>query len=988
MLVLAAKMVQEDLRVYAKQAVISIGNPQLSQPERFKLATEVVNVTLKGLTGALKTSQNGGSPRQRCTRRSSSTSSSGIDSEALALAECACMAFAELRKLKASTDIPYLQLETGMSALINKLIALGMDELAVKELRVLTRRLSMSTASQDTLSRPQKRGKLQQLEVIPSKQSLTDLLRVDRIPTDPQVLSLIIASQIQIMRVTALRKRVPHIEAAIQHLQRSNPYSPITLLEAMTTSRLPEVRKKAVRQLEVLAQVFLSLCPGSTHADDELETGSRKLPMPHIVLQYQMLVIGVRFTLWKLSERRSDLKKELLDLLLRYLRTFTRRSTLKADGIYMTAKTTVDSFYNLVSRNSPDMSTQGIERWDGFAELYRLLAELAQKSQLFADGLRYMKTSISILDQSGASQARRCGALCQYASISLQARAAADSTDTSQVLKELQGATNALRGSLQGDSADMDELLTRTGELRKSAISTLLTGTKQLEGDLELGCVELVLLTSGFLSRYIGQAHGLTDGTKCMTRFEKRLDLAAPHIRPTIEAVVSLSRLSTAHGPELWRKIDSALDDCSKLLTNLETLAAYIPPSSSGRQSPYVLISNAYWCHCLRQDKGRSRPANIQRYLQKSIDFISQRPSVEQNVGLLPVKLEKLAGVYEASDDMRKASRVYTEALRALIEAGSLRVAAELAATKPWTRIMEEDKGAKAVARLLGGCLRTSFKQQVEQSNVQLDDERLQSEERGLLLEHQLTILASFVRRREPSASVKRTLQMISSGLLGIYTEGQYPVRRLRVCVQLLDLHFTQPTVLNADVVRQAKTNILSSRQPPGVDAGLVRFIPHLLACRDVYTAISERSQRSSDLQYSLDAWLGLVRGCKDWAALRDQVDDTSSWITQLGAIADYLHMQGFEFQRLILLRLIISILELQSTSPQATHVSSLVSYGLQLTRLGYSGRAGAVFQKARKLLDNSGTEPHVSFEWHAAYAEYLLLLGNIDKWFAYKFSM
>lgn len=973
---------------YVQQAGSSIANPKLSPLERFKLATEAVNVTLKGLTEILKTFQHGGSPRQRCARRSSSATSSGHDPGALALAECARTAFAELRRLKPAKDMPYLQLETGMSALINKLVALGMDELAVKELRILTRRLSMQTSTPDTLSRPQKRGKPQQLEVIPSKQTLTDLLRVETIPTDPQMLSLIIASQIQIMKVISLKRRVPHIEAAIHYLQSSQSYSPINLLETMGMSPSPEIRKKAAKQLEALAQVLLSLCPTSAHADDELETGPRKFPAPQVVLQYQMLVTGVRFALWQLSNRRTDPKKELLDPFARYLRTFNRRSTLKTNDTYAATKSAVDSFYSLVVGDSSDASTQALEQWEGFAEIYGFLAELAQKSGQFSDAIRFMKISISILDQSGVSQARRCGTLCQSASIHLQTPAAAENVNVSQRLMALQEATNALKGTLQGDSADMDELLTRIGELRKCAISALLTAPKSLEGILENPCSELVLLTSGFLSRYLGEAHGLTEGSKCMARFEKRLNLAIPHIRPTIEAIVSLSKLSATHGSKLWGKIESALDDCATLLTTFETQTAHIATLSSNRQSPYVLISNAYWCHCLRQDKNRSRPADIQSYLQKSIDFISRRPLMEQNVGLLPIKLERLAGVYEASNDMRKARRVFAEALRAQIKAGSLHGAVGSAATKPWARILEEDVGAKAVARLLAGYLRISIKQQVEQSDIHFDNEQSAPEERGLLLEHQMAILTSSTRRQKPSATTKLGLQMISSALLDVYTKEQYPVRRLRVCVQLLGLHSAQPTALDSNVIHQAETASYSSELPPGADIGLVRFVPHLLACREAYTVISQRPQHSSDLQCFLDAWLGLVGSCKNWAAFRDRVDDTSAWLTQLGAVAEYLHVQGFELQRVLLLRLVISILDLQSASPQATYVSYLVSYGLQLARLGYSGKAGAVFQKSRKLLDDSVMEPHISFEWHSAYAEYLILIGNIDKRLGYQCSV
>ena len=61
-------------------------------------------------------------------------------------AECARVAFAYLGTPEAAKvagkDSPELQLENGMLALVGKLVAHGLDNLAAKEMRTLKRRLS------------------------------------------------------------------------------------------------------------------------------------------------------------------------------------------------------------------------------------------------------------------------------------------------------------------------------------------------------------------------------------------------------------------------------------------------------------------------------------------------------------------------------------------------------------------------------------------------------------------------------------------------------------------------------------------------------------------------------------------------------------------------------------------------------------------------------------------------------------------------------
>jgi separase len=163
---------------------------QLSAKEKIALATFVINSTLKSLTEAAKPAPPSTpckrdenlqqSTGRRALRRSMSTplsplqprtlnrvatspnvlankkktSSASLSTGCLSTVECARVAFACLRSLKTSIqDGDFdLQLENGTSALIGKLLALGLHEQALKEMRILKLRLS-ELATADT-SRP------------------------------------------------------------------------------------------------------------------------------------------------------------------------------------------------------------------------------------------------------------------------------------------------------------------------------------------------------------------------------------------------------------------------------------------------------------------------------------------------------------------------------------------------------------------------------------------------------------------------------------------------------------------------------------------------------------------------------------------------------------------------------------------------------------------------------------------------------------------
>jgi separase len=239
-----------------KVTVLEIPDAQsatLSIRERFGLATEVINATLRVLTEAIKSlphqkrqsaSKEGQSlsrspsgrdavphsvfntplqPRShnqaanaptktsRLSRTSSQVESSGL----FAIAECARLGFSYLRSLQATkvvgAEIPPLQLENGMSALIGKLIALGFEDLAIKEIRILRRRLE---AYRGEGKYEPEGGSAKQRDVKLEKEALASYLQFGNIDAGDAVLTLIVATQMHIIKLISSTKKPANIEVS------------------------------------------------------------------------------------------------------------------------------------------------------------------------------------------------------------------------------------------------------------------------------------------------------------------------------------------------------------------------------------------------------------------------------------------------------------------------------------------------------------------------------------------------------------------------------------------------------------------------------------------------------------------------------------------------------------------------------------------------------------------------------------------------------
>ncbi|KAK1039267.1 separin protein, partial [Friedmanniomyces endolithicus] len=242
-------------------------------------------------------------------------------------AECARLAFAYLRsapaqKLSASCQSGW-QLEMGMMVFATRLVALGLDGLAVKELRVLKRRLQPSKFANEDGDPSVKTTKTSTLND-PERETLASLLRFqDPFNDDPEALGLAISHQLLVLKIIAGSRKPAVIKAVLEHLRLDQPGSPASLM--IQQAATPGGSAKSARQLEVLAQSILSLCPSASAQSDVIAMDSLLSPCPHAVLELQVLALRLRQVWWKLADHRNNLNKELVEPFSKVIAAFMRR---------------------------------------------------------------------------------------------------------------------------------------------------------------------------------------------------------------------------------------------------------------------------------------------------------------------------------------------------------------------------------------------------------------------------------------------------------------------------------------------------------------------------------------------------------------------------------------------------------------------------------------------------------------------------------------
>lgn len=460
-------------------------NRLLTAKERYALATEVVNITLKVLTESLKAKtkaqikstpsqtanattpatprkpsrtsslvsqralqpRSGNSPPLATTPSKSKDSSretsqnGGIDavkqeSHVAPTGECSRLAFSFLRSVSTKQlgvkELPSFQLENGMLVLASKLLAHGLDSLAIKELRIVKVRLE--SAGKAKSSAP------------PGKETLAGLLQVTLdLDKHPSALPLVITYQNLVLRVISASSKPATIEACIDFLEPAEPMSPCNLIK-LQGERSGD-SDKAGRLLESLSSTILGMCPSLSSKVDPIAEDRVVSPAPEAVLRLQTVGLQIREQWWTLVQHQPDVEKELLDPVFRCLGAFIRRMRKRC-----TAKETYDTANQCVRAV---ISTHGSIDSKALISLRRAMSSLAEGAGCTEEAQKWSAALDKQCGDLDANHAQRIAATARRVPT-------LDSRTAPAALHEL---IAGLQDTVSGSTSDYESLLSDLSRL-------------------------------------------------------------------------------------------------------------------------------------------------------------------------------------------------------------------------------------------------------------------------------------------------------------------------------------------------------------------------------------------------------------------------------------------------------------------------------------------------------------------------------------------
>jgi separase len=945
------------------------------------------SATQKALKERSVTQATNSSTKPAALRRSSSYSSfltPGPDIGLVATAECARIAFAYLGTAEAAKvlgkDSKELQLENGILALVGKLVALGLDNLAIKEMRNLKRRLDKHLGHDTGKHEPQvTKSKMESLQsAATDKEGLASLLSFGDIDVQSPALPLIASLQTYTLRVIARLRRPRIIEATWEYLQLENPSSPANLLQHLANS--PSGAPKAARQLESLAQTILALCPSIASASD----AATLQPSPAVVLRLQLLAFKIRNKWWALSNHKGNSEQELLEPFAKCVVTFARRSDLPAAEKYNLSESLYKDLADQLGVVVPSKSTTS-----GSASLIsKALSSLAQAADLSDEALLWLGSSNT--EASNSSAAKQACRTVRVATVSIEA--SLKSQDKPEIDDAVTAALEALKGSVGGSALELDSLFMEANALRRIStkwLATIISASTDDASDLSSRdrAISAIAASTHFSARFVGTGSTADTDPKSQHRHEDRLAMVWKCLKSIMESAMTCCK-HTLGSSSHWTDLDAILQDCSHILLRLEEENAQstIPKTQETEliQTCIVKLSNAYWTVHLQSRKKESEAELTLAAMQRSIQLVQKRSPFEREAAHFTMKLERTGDVLESLGRASASREVLEQCIQSNADAGVFQTIAENAAKSPLQTSFEGEAPTAALGRVLKSLHRSYIKHGVKNKDelAFYDDTELQSGVRGALLEWQLGLYSKTMsRNRQWDANLNESITAMVQRLSEIYAPQTHPIRRMRLYAMVLQLNQSYPHIVSSDTLPQDmstsdKLNIKGSE-----DEGLSRYEQHFKALCDLKISLQQTALPTQTLRQCFTAWESIIDSVTSWDLLIDCLDDVDTWVQDAQASVDCLNAKGEEYLALPVLHLLVKVFELKKGSDASELILNLCLLGVQFLRLGYTGKAGLALAKAEALLERKSTSIDAKLRWHVAYAEYLLRIGNATKW-------
>ncbi len=876
-------------------------------------------------------------------------------------------------------DMPPFQLESGMSALIAKLIMLGLDEFALRELRILKRRLDDISKAPDKPA-PKKYGRsggIQATNTAPTSETLIELLDFESPPTEGAALLLAITTQLQALKLLASSKKPNLITASVTKLLPDYQSSPIRLL-LLSARESSNQAKKAARQLDMLSQLILSLCPNISTSDDTIAITPRLSVPPEVALQLQTLALKSCLLWWELCDHQGDIENDILVPFLRCLAAFTRRSQCAPLETYRCASQAFQTIQDMIAHHSY-LKSKSIK--SPLQSIRKLLGSLAQDAGVFPDAIDWLRKVQETYGGATVSDVQRCAISASLAALKLLT-SASDSDIEELLMAVLEG----LEGPLKGESLEIDELLSELSKTRRAAISRLYkqgpesnnSAIATMSDGIRQMCESIILKCPRFSVRYLGKPPDSSSAPKMIVRYEQRRQFVAKSGFHAVDSAMFLLKNLQIEGRLTWELMDSTLQDCLNLLERLERHAQDSTDERVAATSYFVRMSQLYFAQHLNMRRDAKGPNDNQyvRPLRRSIECVNMRSSLEKKAALRNLKLERLADIYKTVGRYEEAKDSLITLQKDLIESRILTRIATVGASKPLREAWHESDDASMLARTISSLVKLELKARPKLLQMPFYDVTWSPQEKGLVLEHFLDILSTVPK---DATTTKRDIIL---ELLAVYELRKFPVRRLRIITRLLRLDPDQRRDLIDDVKNTLVISKIAAVLENSEDIGLISYLPHLQALASTALELQEDHPRVDLLRPHLASWCSILETVKDYDALTRIVDEVPELLDHLISVANFLHMKAFSMMRVAVLRMITNLNEIpRPDSCPDDLVFSYSSLGLQYLELGYSGKAGLSFDRAQLHASRNGVTPEALILVQLSYAEYLLSIGNSGKW-------
>ncbi|RKF55488.1 Separin [Erysiphe neolycopersici] len=989
---------------------------KLSYKEKSILSTEIINVTLKSLSDALKSSKPAITLRRNSrdliqperdntknssfiseltfqsrssTRKSSSSSisnketrtsvsASSFECEYRSTAECARIAFSCLRALQYSNvlgvKLPHLQLENGMSVLITKLISLGMDDLAIKELRILKRCLSVD-------------GKNTKADInsgVTSSSSLANLLDFGTIEVCGLNLELIITFQLQTLRLIASSKNSKISEKVVPILHSSNPSSPTRLLrtafKGITESRKIE---KLTRQLQSITEIIFSLCPSVSPSYDTLAVESKISVSPENAIQLQTIAFHSRTVWWKLAGHNGDFSKDFLKPFLCCLSAFARRSQNSPSETFYIALEMFKTIQSLLE-SSPNYHLRPANLV--LLEIYKLLASLAKDALQIDAAINWIDQAYCILKEEKILDARLCGTVARLVTLRLQL-----STRDPVVEEQLLILLENLERPFKGEASEIDELLIEVSRARKTALNYLIQLPKKPESSiltndgLQEMCRSLVFLCPRLSLRYLGSTPEAKTTSKDFIQYNKRLQYIAKFSIHAVDSALFL--IKSLLGQELlaWEFLDLRLQDCLSLLNRIDLQsneACQHIMQSTPSITYRVRISNLYYTHYLnnRGNQNLVKGNQIIKSLRRSIECIRDRPPPERRAALFTAKLERLAELCNNSGRYDELLQLLISLRNELIQEGVLSTIIQRASCQPLKAAWSSSREIDMLGRTIHSILKVQIKLTRLVAQIPLYEETWSNEERAIILEYELELLC-----RHTISKSKSTIdlqKLVFKQLLQLYDTSRYPLRRFRVILRFFITQCSRSDKELYEAETELESNFIESSVIQDTeDYGLLSFLTDYKTMAMMLKELNKSQPCLEKLKSGLTIWSNISSTCQNLTDINKQIDDIAALLALLNTIIDWFQVHGYDETRISALNLVTELSEkAEAVINHEEFLLNLINLGTQWLDLGYCGNASLALDRARNFHQKAGSSTFMTLKLQVFVSEYLITIGNLNE--------